>query len=279
MSVAFQAVVLLAIAMPGIIFRRCYSRAGQFREKRPITDELVGGFVAAAMLHWVWITLFQQIAIFFDARISLPAALMFAMGQFGKDDRNFDFAIRSVTVPPVPTFVLCYFVTLYLVSAFAGQKCREWTQTTASQAPYAKFIRWLHSLEDEGPSLRKWEEWRAHLSPPAGMSTVQFLAAVVPLGGTPFLYYGILDDVIFDDSGIPDRFILRDARRRKIGDNEGSSIAQQEPFYKIKGDLLIIRLAEATTLNLSWFGFDLDVEEVSQSNVSDASSAPNAPTT
>jgi hypothetical protein len=106
MSVAFQAVVLLALAMPGIIFRRTYSRAGQFRERRSIADELVWGFIAASVFHFVWFSLFQIVGHPLRIQPRLDVVLMLVLGQFGRDNRHFDYVLSSVTDPPAPGFIL-----------------------------------------------------------------------------------------------------------------------------------------------------------------------------
>jgi Family of unknown function (DUF6338) len=273
MSIAFQALVLLALALPGIIFRRCYSRTGhQFREAIPIADELVKGLVFAIVLQAVWVALFGGLGLIVGTGVSLRATLMLMSGQFGKDGALFEEALDSVTRMPHPVWIFFYFTSACLVSAWLGQRCRAWcdnAQRIGSKHHGHTIALWLHSLNDDGPHLRRWGEWIQDLDPPTGMSAVKLLTAVVPLGDVPYLYCGLLKKVWFDSNGIPDRFVLTGARRRKIDDNEEGAGGNVDRFYLIKGDSFIIRLSEATTLNLLWVGL-FDLEEIAPDDPEEA---------
>ena len=86
------------------------------------------------------------------------------------------------------------------------------------------------------------------------MHELRFVSVVVVLGSSPYVYFGMVDadGVVFDDSGVPDRFVLKGAYRTKIGDNEATE-AHDSP-YPIKGEYLIVRLSEIKTINLTWIG-------------------------
>ncbi|SFJ27482.1 DUF6338 family protein [Planctomicrobium piriforme] len=237
MSIAFQALVLVALSLPGIIFRRFANRAGQFRQRRPITEDVTRSIVSAAILNAIWAGLWDSVGRSFGIRVDLNSVVMLSMGQFGHEDAHFMSAVESLTWHPWS--VLSYFLSLYLLSMIFGH--------AAGIFAHQKPLKWIHDWIDEEPSYRRSKEWTSHLEYQGAGRAKRLCATVLSIGSTPYLYFGFLEDdgVMWKDDGHPDRFALRSASRKRIdgnGDHE----------EKVPGQLLIIRASEAKTLCIWW---------------------------
>ena len=218
MSIAFQALVILAIALPGIIYHRTVTDAPELREKRSISDELAQSLIAAIILHALWLLIFNGLGriCFPPVHVNLDAALMLSMGQFGKDSFSLPEAIGSVTRYPLS--VTTYFLSLYLSSAVAGEQVRKFLGNQKNAKSFlGRFAFWLHS-QDEGPA-RQFGKWSRTFEYDRE-TEIPFFSAVVELGKEAHLIFGQLREFIPDDDGYPARYILSDVHRRLLTDED-----------------------------------------------------------
>lgn len=246
MSLAFQALVILILVLPGIIFSRNSDIAAHLRESRSIPDELAHGVTFAAFLHAVWGCLFTALGCRFGIGIDLESVILLALGQFGDKHVSLDRAVRSLS--DYPYFVLLYFGSLYVAAAFAGRQIgklrRKYCET--------RWMKRLEDLVDRGPNVHRWTEWEKDLRNAEEKKIVdaKLFAAVVVLGSTPYLYVGLLIETKYDETGVPDRFLLSGAHRRKLDGNED--------FFEIKSEQFILRMSEILTINLWWAALDTE---------------------
>jgi hypothetical protein len=99
------------------------------------------------------------------------------------------------------------------------------------------------------------------------------IGAVVSLGGTAYLYTGVLVEYFLDDQGQLNRLVLTSAGRRPLSEDalqasepgpsdwleiEGSlgegapPAVTDERFYPIEGDYFVLRYSEVLTLNVRY---------------------------
>jgi hypothetical protein len=249
MSVAFPALVLFMYVLPGIIFRRSVSTAGQFRQHRSVADELAQGVVLACVGHALWIS----ISNCFGRPVDLQAAVMSAVGQYGKDSVGLDSSIRALTENV--WWVLWYFISLNGFAFGLGRLIR-WARDR-NWRPLKAF----DSFDDE-PGAERFKEWSGILvDRSADQTIVPLLSTVVELGGVAHLFVGCLEEIHWSDDGHPDRFVLSGVIRRLLADDEDPEVAVEQlggdaeeeedgRFYSILGDKFIIRATEAKTLNI-----------------------------
>ena len=76
MNFAYPALVLLLYALPGIIFRKHLSTAGQFRQARTVADEFAPSVAWAIAWHVAWISICQLLPV---PAVSLRSALIHKM--------------------------------------------------------------------------------------------------------------------------------------------------------------------------------------------------------
>ena len=249
MSIAYQAVVIFALILPGIIFRNQISAAGQFRQQRSLSDELAHSVMYAFAWHAIWI-FFAGLLAGWIPRVSLKFAFMHAMGQFGKDSKELDAAVEAVTNSW--GWVFLYFASISICAGICGRMCRACRDGNK--------VRWLFGwvdwIQDHEPNKNRQERWSAFLQPhevkDSGEYEIRFLTMIVELGKAPFLFVGILEDVSFGPDGNPETYILSNVSRRALlpTDRDPEETLNGEGMHDIEGDMVTIRASEAKTLNM-----------------------------
>lgn len=259
MSIAFQALVLFAIMLPGIVLRKRMSTAGMFRQPRSLTDELAQSLIYAALAHAAWVPL---CAVIPGGRpVSLKVVLLLALGQFGANQTELAGAITAIEGNG-PRIIL-YFVSLTLAAALVGTFAR-WG---AEKQEWVRSI--LGWIEDREPGEERARDWKRFLMVTSGTppepETVVLLTTVVELGKTAWLYVGRLEQTIFRPDGDPEGFVLSEVSRRPLTDEDGKEPAPGEGnYHDIEGDRFVIRLSETRTLNILRQRLSIEIEDAGQ---------------
>jgi hypothetical protein len=242
-NVAFPALAILLLVLPGILYSRYSSTAGAFRRQLPLTDELGQSLVAAIALQVIGLGVAICLSGCTKVTPDIEKALMLISGHFGKPE-NAQAAIDSVALHW--GWVLLYMSGVCIAGILAGLAWRK-----AKGKYYAsKRIK----LFDNEPDARRYEEWSHTIaydgSLAEGEGVVKIIATIVDVGKTSFLYRGILEDIRWCQSGDPDHFVIRSAERRPIGDKEDHTTEDTATYYPISGDVFLLRYSEIKTLNL-----------------------------
>lgn len=240
MNIAFQAVVLFVLALPGIVFRRFLSVSGELRRKRAIGESLSESLIASGVLHAACIVGSNLVCA--DVRVDLNSVIALASGEFGRDDAKYADTIQSITHYPLHVFA--YFVACIGIAAGSGYGLRK----AAQQYNRTAVIAWL----DDDPAARRFEKWVGALTNPEteqefkadeNSVVVPVFAAVVNIGQTPYLYTGYLAEIVPDRDGNPDQFILTSASRRRF-ESDG------DDHYSIPSATFVLRASEIITINV-----------------------------
>lgn len=251
MNIAFSAIVALAIVLPGLITVRLRRRKSDYPipPPPPWSIEAAAVILAATVLHTGACALVEFLAYcgIISVHINLDSVLMLMVGKYGENDSAFAATISSVT--QFPGYVVSYFLGLCV---FASCIAIEYGSA------FDEYFR--KRMFDSDPEDRIWEKF---FTPDESYSTV--VSVVVELGGTAYLYLGLLESVHFDQSGRQlDRLALSDVYRRNLLDDRPPVGAQddrvEDPqaksnmdrFYRIHGDMFILRYAEVKTLNVQY---------------------------
>lgn len=220
MNIAIQAVVIFALALPGILFLRAKSLAGRFRSSRAIGEELAEGFVAAIVAHSVWVPVANLALSWFGLRIALDTVAQLLVGKYGPGDAGLDTAVgRAVNYLPLVT---TYFLSLYGAAWALGTLLRHWQEGKYRSSELVGLFG------NDEPNARRYAEWTAVLQLDtklkSGEEFVCVLSAVVQMGDA-YLFVGRLEDVHWDDEGNPERFVLSSVLRRRLEDDGPGRIA------------------------------------------------------
>lgn len=285
MNVALPALVVFAVVLPGIVYRRHATLAGPFRRTRSFGDEALEAFVATVLIHAPMLAALRHLH---------PAGLRPDVGSVfvllaRPTGAAMDGAIAAVT--DHYWSVGLYFLAACLIGRVAAWIVRSWTLTGGSAAEL------LRSQFQDEPGARRWAEWEGLFAltddlheghdggrdprwsrfiarllgrTPTGAceEVIALVAVVVEFGREPFLYLGLLERTHFDDEGQLDRIELSNAYRRRLAHEPTPDEQRSQPprelrddplegFYRITGRRLILRADEFRTMNLDYFGVEL----------------------
>ncbi len=244
MNIAFSAVLVFILVLPGLLFRYTYQR-GFFR-RSPVTvpsfaEDLAFSVLWAGLLHTLWLNLFAL----FGLRLEYGPLLALLVGQFGRDQIYLDDAVLALqTAHAAITF---YFLSLFAAGYGMGYafhalvRRQRWDRTTrAFRFPN----EWYYLFSGE----------EADVDEPNVYVTV-----LLELKEGTYLYRGILQAWYFDRQGSLERIVLEEVLRRRLSEDRDSSEPYLPPmrgtderYYSVEGDLLVLRYNEIKTLNVEY---------------------------
>jgi hypothetical protein len=197
---------------------------------------------------------------------------------------HFERTIDSVANHPVAVF--WYFCTLYLACYVVGLgsqipqiRTAAFDSLQLARSRLGPLNHWLglDAIEklyaqhrtraaQEEPAEARWSEWRGiFFSDEEEGVRRTLVSATLVFGGTPYLYVGFLEHVRWDDSGNPDWIEISSAARRPLADDAEDGtldhpFSADGRYYKIRGNLLMLRVAAITTLNVEYWAIEATEE-------------------
>jgi hypothetical protein len=248
MNLAFPAVLIVVLLLPGFLSRYWY-RKGSWEypiHVESFAEGVFKGVVSAAVLHALWI----WGAHLLGETIDFYAVLVLLTGSSGQELTQ---ALRTATAHPGKVFV--YFFSLYLASPLIGWLCH--------------YVVRRCRLDLKLPFLRYDNDWHYVLTgeflefpdqQPRRDIEVAFVqvSMVTEVGGDPILVTGKLEEFFFDRAGKLDRLVLSNAYRRQIGKDreagvEQTALAKDQRFYRIQGNYFVVPYAEVKNLNVGFW--------------------------
>jgi len=245
MNIAFSAVLVFILVLPGLLFRYTYQR-GFFR-RSPVTipsfaEDLAFSVLWAGLLHTLWLNLFALLGL----RLEYGPLLALLVGQFGVDQKYLDEAVRALQ--NAHAAITFYFLSLFAAGYGLGYAFHALVRRQ----------RWDHTTR----AFRFPNEWYYLFSgeeAAGGQPDIVFVTVLLELSDATYLYRGILQAWYFDRQGNLDRVVLEEVLRRKLAEDRDSSEpyvppmrGSDERYYSVEGDLLVLRYSEVKTLNVEY---------------------------
>ena len=287
MNLALPALVVFAIFLPGIIYRRNSTLAGPFRRERSFADEVLDAAVATAVVHLPLIAVIS-LTHPFGLHVNLRAVATLLINK----PPNAVAANETIgALVNNPTAIAVYFLTACGFAKALARCHRAWI--LSGDGPETLLPT---QFQDE-PNARRWAEWEGLFAvdgmtgepkqqsrsarflhcarlvlggaqPQTTSDVIALVAVVVEFGREPFLYLGLLEGVRFADDGTLDRIELANAYRRKLEDEVSPEEQRNQPprefrddplegFYRVTGRRLILRSDEFKTMNIDYFGVEV----------------------
>jgi hypothetical protein len=255
MNIAFPALLIALLILPGAIFRYGYARGSWGWTSpvsfRSISDELAYSAVFAVGLHFVWIGLSQIFGYTADFH-SLVALLS---GSFGPGGERYEGALRAVANHPAAIGI--YFLSIACGSAAGGRVAHKIVRKTRLDLSTQVFRfknEWHYLLTGEALSFKE-------VSLESREVDGVYLSAIVDHAKESYLYRGLVQDWTFDHEGKLETVMLSFTHRRLLShdrpqahlEQPGADIPPDSRYYKIHGDLFVLRYSEMKTLNLDYF--------------------------
>lgn len=236
MNLAFPALFLLIVLLPGLIFRRVYNRGPAAPPPASLGDEIARSPIPAGVLHLVWGCLGKLIG----HPVDIKSALALGLGNFGDHGSFFDEALDSVANHSVE--VSLYFLSIYCAAALIGYVCH--------------WIVWDHRLDLKFWFLRSSDYWyyffRGEPPAPKPASPIEGIrvSAVVSDGTEMLIYRGIFHHYTGRGGQLDEIWLLSAERRPLSGDKPEDPLT--EKYYRIPGDVLVLKASEVKTINLKY---------------------------
>lgn len=248
MNLAFSAVVLTIIVLPGFVFWLAYrseERVYIGTDASLPLRHFVLSLVAAALLHALWLPMASLVVWPFDLRIDLRSAIILPAGA--GDESEFRHAVTSVSGHPCAVF--SYFATLNLGAALLGLGTRYVARKyqVDKNVGFLKLNLWFYLLQD----LRRQQ------TPPGYSKAGVVVAAVVVLGNEAFICRGIYVDSTLDSNGELDSIVLRYAHRRRLSEDRSQGTSggydpNDSRYYRMTGDRFVMKYSDVKTMTLTY---------------------------
>jgi hypothetical protein len=255
-NVAFSALLVFLLLLPGFLFRTYFKRAEKVvLDIKPFGQAAIDAFLTAIVLDlfWYWLTVLAT-----GTRVDFEALLTLVAGE--KSSQLEDAIAELASDPWRPGLFFGSLYAFAIAAAFLLRHAVTRWRLDRRGAPLANFLRfdtpWYYLFTGyDRPSA------------PNGVA----IGAVVSLGGTAYLYTGVLVEYFLDDQGQLNRLVLTSAARRPLAEDAAETgetvpgdwieierrLGEEAPpaeerFYPIEGDYFVLRYSEVLTLNVRY---------------------------
>jgi hypothetical protein len=258
MNIAFSALLILYLALPGMLFWWAYRRdRGRPASRGPISDDIPIGLLLSFGLHAVWVLLFDLLGLVplaFDQPrwfVDIESAVVLLSGQAGKESEPFRLAIQSISVGWRPLGVFAYFASLSIVAFFLGYRLRTLVRDRRldQHIPFFRWGDWFYLLEGSLPPGWHDERDPPVQSPGVAVGTEPDFVVVAAREGE-YIYRGILVDYVIGRSGDLETLILVMPVRKKL-DHEPAIDQPEGGWVKVRSTFIVLKYAEVSNLAIS----------------------------
>ncbi|HEX8898206.1 MAG TPA: hypothetical protein VF751_05875 [Chthoniobacterales bacterium] len=260
MNIAFPAVFVFLLALPGIILRYAYRDwAWKIPVYRlPLGEEIAKSVVSAAVLH-----LFAcWIADGIGYRVNFSDVLTLLTGGFGLPADTLKSRLAAITAHPIA--VTLYFLSLYTAAAVLGLIAHVVVRQFRLDHKF-KPLRfenfWHYALNAEMPLFAENIGEYAEMLDVSEADFVKqesltIVSCVVAHGPTSFVYSGVPFDYFFDRSGNLDKIVIENVSYQQLvtPDEETATRAAGGTISRasIEADVLILNAADIHNLAIQY---------------------------
>ena len=252
MNLAFPALVVFILLLPGFIARSRFKRAERtLLDFSPFGEAAIEAVLWACIFHVLWILIVAWIF----GRFLKPEIVLHLLSS--------DAAKQSVAIGEVvQNFreIIEYFLSIFAGAYLLPTLIRWFITQFRLDRNEALLGRWLRFHQAPWYYLLSGSDFSKDDEP-------DFIAisAIVNVAGKAVLFTGILDEYFVDSEGVLDRLILQDVMRRPIDDDKPDVPTGIDPlrFYSVDGDYFVLRYSEAITLNVEY----IKLEHINQAEL------------
>jgi len=263
MNLAFSALLIIMLLLPGFIFHTVYSRgywtSFSIDSTQFFADRLAHIIVFAIPLHLIWAYLLSTL---FGRSLDLGPIMHLLLNTYGQDNQFFESTIQSVTC--CPSEIALYLFSLYVFAAIVGFS----THKTVRHFKLDHKTN-IFRFNNEWHYLLRGETLELHDYPGEPIHNIDgvYLSAVVQHGDADYLYRGLVVHFTYAPGGQLDKVVLQEAHRRKLSDDRppgqvrdplDHGTREGSRYYRIEGDFFILKYADMQTVNLEYFTLDED---------------------
>lgn len=257
MNIAFTTLVIFLLVLPGVLFRYAY-RKGFWRspvQLGTLPEEISIGILFALMIQMISVAVVRYVI---GWKIHFDALLVLLTGWAPVGEAQTANYIAAVTRSPF--HILLYLLLVNLIFYFAGYGCHKMVRSLKLDLRFDAFRfnnEWYYLFSGEARVFEYATSERSFRSVKEILEEepvdLVYLTCQVEVAGTPWLYYGILSDYLFDKNGNLDLLILQAAQRKKLSEVSHQQEGKEAPaLQNIRGHYFILRYAEVHNLNIEY---------------------------
>ncbi len=256
MNIAFPALLIFLLILPGILFRYAY-RKGFWRSPvrlHSVSEEFTQGVFLALIIHFIALLVIKTL---FKVEIRFDSLLLLLTGWPGLSDQYIiDYIDSAVTVPYA---VLGYAIAINAISYLLGFGLHWFVRRCRLDLRYDRLRfdnEWHYLFSGEAVVFtiprkdRKFTIIRELLHEYRDAVTV--ITCIVNLHDASYFYLGVLWDYYFDRSGQLDKILLSTAQMRKIDLVPDNGEDAEETFQNVRGDNLILKYENIINLSVEY---------------------------
>lgn len=263
MNIAFAALAILTLAIPGALFLAIYRGSSRGIPASSINFQqyLVAYVFLSILLHLA----LAAFATYTTGSEVQHKTLLYVLTGWEPPAERIDLVAEQLVGPSGAT--LWYIIYSFLASCVLGRFARgfvrffyldllfgfvrphsEWHYLFSGEIEAIKAARIKGTLIEKWKQIADWQTRRVN---------VAAVAVVIEQGGVAQLYWGELYDWYAEGDKL-ERLVLKTAQRRELERDQKENEADENPihsprFYPIKGDYLVIEAKDITTLNLYYY--------------------------
>lgn len=245
MNIAFPAIFLFLLLLPGFVFHRLYqAREVRAADLTPFSTTVLTATAIAALINAA-----TMLAATYWGGYHFYVGEMVRLLVSGASTNS------AVALSPVfqrlnahPFEPFAFFAATNLVAALLAGLWRFSVWRLRLDHPSRPLVRYM----------RPPAPWY-YLFTGTDVTGVEpdavVIATIVTFRDGSWLFTGLLEDYELTEKGELDRLVLSNAARRRLADDlprDASRLDQQERFYPIEGDRFVLRASECVTLNIKY---------------------------
>ncbi len=300
MSIAFPALVITILILPGILFFYTYRRGIGPSPiiLQSVQSEIVYGILFSIPIMLVMVGLINWLPF---PDVDYDAVIALLTNWHGADDTDIEKNIRALSQNAglILFFVVitnaCSIVSGYLLHAFVRyyrldlridllRFSNEWSYLFSGQDYAMNVLREEKEKEalrqrmetyDEDPlagalarrriKVRRWQIPAAEIKAKEQEIDLHVAAVTIQQGNEVYIYRGVLDQYFFDKKGELKKIVIMYPQRRNIKDDHQTVIidgkeVQTEGFYDIDGHYFVIEYDRVLNLNLYFYKYSAEME-------------------
>lgn len=250
MELAFSALLIFVLTLPGILVRTAY-RGGRHKWKIPglpssFAEQVAQSLLFAALLHAIWCLVCWLPMRWLHQWPDLPSLAMMLLGQYGKDSESLPHVLSALTALYHPTAILAYLLSVNMFAFLVG----DWAHRIIRKNGWDYSINWLRFDNPWFYLFNPYPEGAVLLDTQKNkiQHTGTVISAVVNHNGNDIIYRGLLRDYNFCADGSLHSVHLQIAERRPLI----LSADETKDFHEVDGDILILCYSEIKTFNIEY---------------------------
>jgi len=258
MNIAFPALFLFILILPGIICRRAYYATEKtILSHQPFTVEGAISIVLAIPLHLLWILITEIVSRVFTIDLSVNILHVFSLVSFASENFT-EKALVNASSNIYPISI--YFISLYIFSWVTGTGIRYYVQKRQLDinGPLSTIFKfdtpWYYLFKGVVTKKNVNSNGKTKREFLSGSDRYIQVTCAVTRPDHTYLYVGALDKFYFKRDGSLDRIVLAAASRRKIEDDDAAKDQANlslPPFYLIEGHALVLKYDDISSLNIN----------------------------